>query len=744
MNLDKFVANTSFDKLLKQHNTLYNLREVSRNRQERINALQHHIKYLNAVNKGGKVQLHMPSDFVSHFLDDQDLERIWAATQITNGRSNKAGILGDMKQVFRVFSYLDFVKDPYQDDGIIIDGKKKSKAKKNSGKMEIDDNVNDNDDSSDDNDIDIGTVMQQNNNNNNNNNNNDSDDSDDDIDDSDDIQDMAGVVKDVSNIAKRNEDEEKANLDGKKKTAKVIGNETIPMSREKLDSFMSSQGMKMAGTFDQPVLSINNLMERHRAHNIAEHIVYGRISEAQAKEHDKRLVAKDGGFDDGDDGDDFGDFDGDDGRGGGGFSMSGGANFYDDATGNNNNNNNNNDNNDFGIGGFSSFGMRGGLSNTGFSSHYFDNDNNNNNNNDNSTPPPSYENKHIYIRGSTLPLKYDDTDNFSKPPKKSSDKKNKKSKESGLSDMSAMMTSSRSKSNASKKENNNDNVSEHESDQDAVDQIESDKNKTAGKVMPDKNKSNTKTKAKTKSKTKAKTKSKKKNKNNNTQKTFGSRKKRKSVVDELNESERFHQDRPSTHTKRIEVESPKTKKGKKKNEKSKMTATEHNAKIVAGKKAAERGKRMATVYSNNDNNNNDNSKMKYPTLNVAKDGEKIKNRLRTYDVEISQLEADISDLQADIENVGEDDRDDLENELEEKKLKLEDAKRKKTGFNNYVKRIKRIQDEIKELETLKDLYDKGNLQTRVNLTNANRNINFDKELRVKKNELKMVLKDYKV
>ena len=128
MNLDHYFDNMSLNTILRQHNSLYLMREAASTRQEKINALRNQIKLLNYMNKGGKMKLHLPTDFISHFLDDKDIDKIWAATTITHGASNKASILGDMKNTFKIFSYLDFVKkgkgtDPQPpDDGDVSVG----------------------------------------------------------------------------------------------------------------------------------------------------------------------------------------------------------------------------------------------------------------------------------------------------------------------------------------------------------------------------------------------------------------------------------------------------------------------------------------------------------------------------------------------------------------------------------------------------------------------------------------------
>ena len=111
MNLSKYFTEKPLNKILEHHNSIYKLREVAGNREEKLKALQRQIDLLNTMNEGGKVKLKLPQDFVSYFLDDQDVDEIWAATRINKGISDKATILGDMRQVWKIFEYLDFVED---------------------------------------------------------------------------------------------------------------------------------------------------------------------------------------------------------------------------------------------------------------------------------------------------------------------------------------------------------------------------------------------------------------------------------------------------------------------------------------------------------------------------------------------------------------------------------------------------------------------------------------------------------
>lgn len=43
-------------------------------------------------NNPPQTTLSLPNDFVSHFLDDRDIDDIWAATHINKGVSDKATI----------------------------------------------------------------------------------------------------------------------------------------------------------------------------------------------------------------------------------------------------------------------------------------------------------------------------------------------------------------------------------------------------------------------------------------------------------------------------------------------------------------------------------------------------------------------------------------------------------------------------------------------------------------------------
>jgi hypothetical protein len=52
-------------------------------------------------------QLHLPDDFISSWLDEQDINELWVATTINKG--NKQTILGDVQNVFKLFNYLDLV-----------------------------------------------------------------------------------------------------------------------------------------------------------------------------------------------------------------------------------------------------------------------------------------------------------------------------------------------------------------------------------------------------------------------------------------------------------------------------------------------------------------------------------------------------------------------------------------------------------------------------------------------------------
>ena len=124
MNLSKYFTDKPLNKILKHHDQIYKLREVAGTREEKLNALAKQIEMLNTMNEGGKVKLKLPQDFVSHFLDDQDVDDIWAATHINKGISDKATILGDMRQVWKIFTYLDFIED---------EKKKKEREEENKG-----------------------------------------------------------------------------------------------------------------------------------------------------------------------------------------------------------------------------------------------------------------------------------------------------------------------------------------------------------------------------------------------------------------------------------------------------------------------------------------------------------------------------------------------------------------------------------------------------------------------------------
>ena len=115
MNLVQNFGNQNINKILKVHNYIYGLRETANNRDSKLHALSEQIRFLNAMNRGGAIQLELPKDFVQHFLDDEDLDNIWAATHITRGKGNRNSILGDMKQVWKIFNYLDFVRRPKKD-----------------------------------------------------------------------------------------------------------------------------------------------------------------------------------------------------------------------------------------------------------------------------------------------------------------------------------------------------------------------------------------------------------------------------------------------------------------------------------------------------------------------------------------------------------------------------------------------------------------------------------------------------
>ena len=60
---------------------------------------------LNYMNGNSDVKLEISQDFVSHFLDDSDVDRWWAATRINQGFTSEASILSDMWQVYKVFIY---------------------------------------------------------------------------------------------------------------------------------------------------------------------------------------------------------------------------------------------------------------------------------------------------------------------------------------------------------------------------------------------------------------------------------------------------------------------------------------------------------------------------------------------------------------------------------------------------------------------------------------------------------------
>ena len=117
MNIEHLFSNQSLDNILKVNNALYSLRESAKTREDKINALETQIAALNEMNKvGGKyskkspnITLGLPRDFVSNFLNDADINELWAATHINKGVEDKATILGNMRDVFRVFTYLDFI-----------------------------------------------------------------------------------------------------------------------------------------------------------------------------------------------------------------------------------------------------------------------------------------------------------------------------------------------------------------------------------------------------------------------------------------------------------------------------------------------------------------------------------------------------------------------------------------------------------------------------------------------------------
>ena len=147
MNLSKYFTDKPLKKILEHHDALYKMREVAQSREEKLAALAKQVEMLNTMNEGGKVKLKIPQDFVSHFLDDKDIDDIWAATHINEGISDKATILGDMRQVWKIFTYLDFIdgkkkkKDDEEDaekkDGIEKKDEKDDNEEKGNGKAEI-------------------------------------------------------------------------------------------------------------------------------------------------------------------------------------------------------------------------------------------------------------------------------------------------------------------------------------------------------------------------------------------------------------------------------------------------------------------------------------------------------------------------------------------------------------------------------------------------------------------------------
>ena len=108
MNLEHFGANISLQNVLKRYQNVYNLRETANNRNDKIYALEKQVEFLNSI-QGDKL-LQVPKDFVENFLNDKDLNNVWAATHINTGIKDKATILGDMRQVYKVYKYLDFVR----------------------------------------------------------------------------------------------------------------------------------------------------------------------------------------------------------------------------------------------------------------------------------------------------------------------------------------------------------------------------------------------------------------------------------------------------------------------------------------------------------------------------------------------------------------------------------------------------------------------------------------------------------
>ena len=147
MNLSKYFTDKPLKKILEHHDALYKMREVAQSRGEKLAALATQVEMLNTMNEGGQVKLKLPQDFISHFLDDQDIDDIWAATHINKGISDKATILGDMRQVWKIFTYLDFIDGKKKkEDGILDDKKKKDEKEdpkddkddeKGNGKAEI-------------------------------------------------------------------------------------------------------------------------------------------------------------------------------------------------------------------------------------------------------------------------------------------------------------------------------------------------------------------------------------------------------------------------------------------------------------------------------------------------------------------------------------------------------------------------------------------------------------------------------
>ena len=72
MNFEKYFTDQPFNKILKHHNAVYNIREVARTRQEKLNALQQQIDMLNNMNSGAKkVELDLNSNF-----SESDIEQV--------------------------------------------------------------------------------------------------------------------------------------------------------------------------------------------------------------------------------------------------------------------------------------------------------------------------------------------------------------------------------------------------------------------------------------------------------------------------------------------------------------------------------------------------------------------------------------------------------------------------------------------------------------------------------------------